>query len=245
LRQLVEIYQQEHEWPKAVSALEKLEQVTGNKKSATIAQFHCELAEASLQQNDDRRARDHIATALRDDPACVRASLLEASLDAIAGRPQKVIGALQRVEGQDPDFLPEVLEPMVQAYETLGRSDEALDYVKRVYEKHGGISVLLALTELLRKRDGEPASAAFLSEQLRRKPSVRGLHRLIEMSLEHSEGEARENLVVLKELTSKLTANRPVYKCRHCGFNAKSLHWQCPGCKTWNSLKPVQGVDGE
>ncbi|HSR62973.1 MAG TPA: hypothetical protein VLN56_06175, partial [Gammaproteobacteria bacterium] len=30
-----------------------------------------------------------------------------------------------------------------------------------------------------------------------------------------------------------------------CGFDAKLLHWQCPGCKTWNSIKPIHGVEGE
>jgi lipopolysaccharide biosynthesis regulator YciM len=28
------------------------------------------------------------------------------------------------------------------------------------------------------------------------------------------------------------------YECRQCGFTGKSLHWQCPGCKGWNTTVP-------
>jgi lipopolysaccharide biosynthesis regulator YciM len=245
LKQLVEIYQQEREWPEAINALEKLEQVSGKKRSATIAQYHCELAELALQQNETARAREHVTIALRNDSACVRASLLEASLERSANRPRNVLHALKRVEAQDPDFIAEILHPLVQAYETLDQGKEALDYLRRLYEKFDGISVLLVLVDLLREHEGDAAAAAFLSEQLRRRPSVQGMNRLIELDLSRGSAEARENLLLLKELTSNLLANKPAYKCRHCGFHAKALHWQCPGCKTWNSLKPVEGVEGE
>ncbi|MDH5369549.1 MAG: hypothetical protein OEW99_05965, partial [Gammaproteobacteria bacterium] len=33
--------------------------------------------------------------------------------------------------------------------------------------------------------------------------------------------------------------------CHVCGFNGKTLHWQCPGCKRWDTVKPIQGVEGE
>ena len=28
------------------------------------------------------------------------------------------------------------------------------------------------------------------------------------------------------------------YKCNKCGFDAKLLHWQCPGCKHWDTTVP-------
>ena len=46
-------------------------------------------------------------------------------------------------------------------------------------------------------------------------------------------------------LTTKLLENEPVYRCRSCGFSGRSLHWQCPSCKQWNTVKPIHGVVGE
>jgi lipopolysaccharide assembly protein B len=49
----------------------------------------------------------------------------------------------------------------------------------------------------------------------------------------------------IKELTGRLLKSRSAYKCNHCGFDAKSLHWYCPSCRNWNTIKPVYGLQGE
>ncbi|NVO99035.1 lipopolysaccharide assembly protein LapB, partial [Photobacterium damselae subsp. damselae] len=38
---------------------------------------------------------------------------------------------------------------------------------------------------------------------------------------------------------------KPHYCCRQCDFAAHSLYWQCPSCKSWGSVKPIRGLDGE
>jgi len=48
----------------------------------------------------------------------------------------------------------------------------------------------------------------------------------------------------LKKVTGDILINKPVYQCTHCGFNGRTLHWQCPSCKHWNTVKPIQGVEG-
>jgi lipopolysaccharide biosynthesis regulator YciM len=37
----------------------------------------------------------------------------------------------------------------------------------------------------------------------------------------------------------------PGYRCQRCGFSARAHHWQCPGCKSWGSIKPVHGAVSE
>ena len=29
------------------------------------------------------------------------------------------------------------------------------------------------------------------------------------------------------------------YRCSDCGFAASAFFWQCPGCKSWDTLKPL------
>ena len=89
------------------------------------------------------------------------------------------------------------------------------------------------------------SAAQTIIQYLKNKPSVKGLDKLIEYNLVGSEGAARENLQILKDLTTKLVERYPVYKCDTCGFTGKTLHWQCPTCRTWNSTKPIQGIEGE
>jgi lipopolysaccharide biosynthesis regulator YciM len=52
-------------------------------------------------------------------------------------------------------------------------------------------------------------------------------------------------MTLIKEIVEELLEAKPVFRCSHCGFAAKSLHWQCPSCKRWNKVKPIHGMEGE
>ena len=80
---------------------------------------------------------------------------------------------------------------------------------------------------------------------MRQRPSVRGLKELINVTLYKSSGEARENLLILQDLTRKLVEGQAMYRCNRCGFGAKAHHWQCPSCKSWGSVRPIHGVANE
>jgi lipopolysaccharide biosynthesis regulator YciM len=80
-----------------------------------------------------------------------------------------------------------------------------------------------------------------LLEQLLDQPSLAGLAQLISIKLSGSEGKSRKDLAMLQQLSRRLVAERPGYRCGHCGFAGKFLHWHCPGCQQWGSIKPFDG----
>jgi lipopolysaccharide assembly protein B len=245
LQQLLAIYQQEKDWEQAVATARQLGVASGKPMNATIAQFYCELGEDARRSHDTARAQQMIKRALAYDKLCVRASIMQGDMAREAGDLRGAIRFYRRVEEQDIEFLPEVIGPMRRCYEEQGNVDAMIDYLQRVLDRYEGVSPMLTLADLIFRRDGEPAAAAFVAEQLKRRPSVRGLERLIELNLSHSEGSARDNLLILRELVGQLLEHKPIYKCLHCGFTGKVLHWQCPSCKRWNVTKPIHGVQGE
>ena len=101
------------------------------------------------------------------------------------------------------------------------------------------------MTKLIKQEQGEPAAAAFLSQHLLKRSSLKGLDYLLELALAEAQSLTPQHLQLLKTMTSRLLKDKAVYQCRECGFMGKSLHWQCPSCKQWNTLKPIQGIDGE
>ena len=120
-----------------------------------------------------------------------------------------------------------------------------MEYLHDVVSKHGGITPMLMLAKLISEQQGENKAIKYITKELRKRPTVRGVDHLIEYALARAQGDTRESLITIKDLTGKLLEDRPIYKCVHCGFDAKSLHWQCPSCKNWNTVKPVHGVEGE
>ncbi len=241
LRQLIDIYQQEKDWDKAITTTQKLAAVTGQTENHVLAQYHCELAELASTRGDCATADLMLKHALGEDAECARASLLQGDMSIAAGDYAGAITALKRVEKQDPEYLSEILEPLTTCYRALGQHEQLIEYLKQVHARHGGVMLMLALAELMSAQHGKKEAIDFISRQLRNSPSVRGLEKLIELKLAAVQGEAREDMLLLHELTSQLRNGHPAYSCVHCGFSGKALHWQCPGCKQWNTVKPVQG----
>ena len=245
LRQMLDIYQQEKEWDKAIQIATRLESVAGQEMRQPIAQFYCEQAEQAREKGDTGLCRSLLKRALANDPDCVRASILFGDLERNTGNYKGALKAYQRVKQQDIDYLPEVLTRMQDCYTALGQTEPMADYLREVIEDYPGVSPMLALADLTARAKGEAAAVDFVADQLRRRPSVRGLNRLIRLNMQINGGKARDDLIVLQELFDELLRNRPVYECRHCGFTAKSLYWQCPSCKSWATIKPIKGVEGE
>ncbi len=243
--QLLDIYQQEQDWEKAVDVALRLMEYSGEDMKPVIAQYYCEQAKNLRQDHQTEAAYKTLNKALQIDPGCARASLLEGQLALDNCELSQAIQAFQRIEQQDALFLSEIIEPLQNCYREGGRLDEFQNYLHRILQKHGGITPMLVLARLIHDQQGSSTALDFVVKQLRVRPSLRGLDHFIDMSLPEANGEARENFLLLKDITSQLLKNRPIYKCSECGFTGKTLHWQCPSCKLWNTVKPIQGIEGE
>jgi len=100
---------------------------------------------------------------------------------------------------------------------------------------------------MYKSKDGIEAAEKFVEEQLIEKPSVRGLDLLLKINLEKNTDQLSDitKFEVLEQLVNKLLDKKPNHRCRKCGFGAKKMHWQCPSCKSWGSLKPIYGLETE
>ncbi len=245
LKLLLDIYQQEKEWQNAIQVAKKYETRTGEDLAASIAQFYCELAEQVRTEGEPLRALKLLKKALNEDRSCVRASLLEADIELAAGDAKSALRAAQRVEQQDQAFIPEALPLIKRCFLTLDRVDEFKHYLQRLLANYNNIAVVLELAVLIHEAEGETAAEKFVTDFLKHKPSVFGIERLIDLNLERVKDEVKNKLLVLKKVTGDILKNKPMYQCNHCGFNGRTLHWQCPSCKRWNTVKPIQGTEGK
>ena len=245
LRQLIDIYEQEKDWEQAISSARQLERATGNQLGTVIAHYYCEQAERLRQRGDFAGALKTTSQALDTHRGCVRASLLEGDIHAGCGDHERAARAYQRVEDQDPSYLPETIERIHGCYRALGRREDMRAYLSRLLERYGWTSAALELAEIRRASEGPRAAIEFIAERLRLRSSVRGLDRLMEFEMQERGQQMPEYFGILKDVTEALLEDRAVYKCSHCGFPARSLHWQCPSCKHWNTITPIQGVEGE
>ncbi len=242
---LLDIYQQEKDWDNAIDIAGQMGFVGEQSAKAVIAQFYCELAENARAREDSEATVDLLNKASEFDPRCARARLIMGNIARQQGDYRAALEAYEQVAERDIELLPEILDDMHACHRELGSVDAFIDYLRGAITRYAGISPVLALADILNSEEGSEPAARFIAAELGKRPSVRGLSRFIDLSLSSSEGAAHENLLLLKNITDQLLENKPVYQCRECGFYGKMLHWQCPSCKHWNTVKPIHGVVGE
>ncbi|AOS98345.1 tetratricopeptide repeat protein [Microbulbifer aggregans] len=249
LEHLVEVYRDEREWAKAIHAVNLLHGRRFKRLSSEWApiqaHFCCELAEEAIAAKDYLSARKHIDSALGYDRSSVRANLLWGRLEYQLGRPQEAIKVLQRIPKQNPDYIPEILDLLITCYQAVGDETGLDSYLESLLREHPSNSVLIALTERIQQQRSEAEAAAFMGKQLALRPSLRGLGHFLDLHIDSTQGRARENLSLLKTLVDQLIASRPHYRCNNCGFSGNQLHWLCPSCKHWDTVRSVKGVEGE
>jgi lipopolysaccharide biosynthesis regulator YciM len=249
LRHLVQIYRDEQEWEKAIRAANVMEKkfFGGGGQELAIEQAHfcCELAEQSLHRGDHLDVRRHLKTALKFNKNSVRANILWGDQEVAVLNFHKAIKRYRLIPLQQPDYLPEVIDRVRRCYESVGDDDGLLTQFKRWFKEYPGSSILKALVEILRKKEGDDQAAHFLAEYLERFPSIKGVNTLLDIHIDSIDGVVKDNLSLLKGILNTISSDQPGYRCKSCGFNGTQLHWLCPQCRCWETVKPIRGVMGE
>ncbi len=248
LQALLDIYQQEKEWESAIDMACRLQRISARDLGPLMAQFVCEQAEQRWREHGEAAdIRQPLRRALRYDPHCARASLLQCDIDQQAGRWRSAIKACQRVESQDSEYIPEILPRLEACYQAIGTREQFATELYRLVHRYPGVAVVIKLSELIESLEGRKQAIDFLAMQLRERPSVQGLDRLIalHMGSDDTDHRRQRDLKALRELFAALMGDQPPYRCVDCGFETRQIHWQCPGCRAWATIKPRRRLPGE
>ncbi|GAA0702855.1 lipopolysaccharide assembly protein LapB [Marinobacterium maritimum] len=242
---LIKLYEKEREWQQALDTAHQLQTADLAEAQHELAHYCCERAEVVLREGDSGAAEQYLRQALAYDSACCRASLIRARMLMAQSRWRPAIKALKQVLQQNALLVPETIAPLAECYQALEAEDEFEAYLRKCLQEAPSATVLKALAEIIWQHKDVYAAGKFLTEELKKRPSIRGFNRLIDMHIDYGSRSARQSLSVLRGLTGQLEQSKPIYQCNHCGFAGRTLHWQCPSCKQWGTTGPIQGLEGE
>lgn len=246
LKWLVDIYQQERDWDRAIEYGVAFNAHKDVDISIMLAHFSCELAERLVEQHHYWDARNKLREALSFNKGCVRATLLLAKIHMSEGHYSEAVVVLRKVEGQDYRFLPEVIPLLLECSQHLKTERKFRDYLEGLLAKNTSSSVILGIADSYNRELGVAEAERFLVSSLLKKSSLKGLDRLVDYQSINAEPDSDVRyLTIIKRVTQSLLEGKPVYQCEGCGFSGEVLHWQCPSCKEWGVVAPIQGVEGE
>ncbi len=238
LEGLLTIYQQEREWEQCIAVARKLQACTGKPMGAEIAHYHCELAEAAWRRGDEAAGEKALADALSSDPHCTRALLLQVHRSLKQHQPQTALALLRREDADALGFLSEILPALAACYG--GRpAEEWIAALRQLDDGSGNTALRLYLGEALKRAAGPEAAADLLMAHLHRYADLVVMEPLLRLAeQETQEPRLRQYLRTLARAIHHVQAQQPRYRCEHCGFQGHHLHWQCPGCRHWGSMRP-------
>jgi lipopolysaccharide biosynthesis regulator YciM len=235
---LLELFQKEHDWLKAIGAAQQLSVVSGQSYGKLAAFFYCELASDEISAGNLIGAHAHLQQALKDCPSSVRATIMLGDMASEAGNLEEAVGLWQGVEAQDAQYLPLVAERLLTAYRSLDREAEGILLLRGYLVKYHSIDLLNVVFDGILKFEGSASAYQLVRDEMERNPTLLGLDKLLEARLLDVTMDRRADIELVKNLVHNRTRNLAMYHCSHCGFKARKFYWHCPACQAWDSYAP-------
>lgn len=229
LENLVQIYQEEQEWEKAINIAEALCQ--RKFKSDTRywrhlqSHFCCELADLHLQNQSLQQAAQWTKRALRFERNAVRPALTMCELELRKRNPTAALRWLN-IAAEDPDGISVVIPLATECYRQLGKEQDLQAFLERIYPLAANPSVIPVMADIIFDKIGSAAALQFLQQKLQAEPQMTSLAQLLALI---------DKSAVKFEMVKSVVEDYlpPIFRCGHCGFEGQQLHWSCPTCKTW------------
>ncbi len=239
---LLEMYQIEHDWTKAIIAATELEGLQGKSHHTEIAQFHCELGQEALRRKDLPAVEQSIALALQAVPNHARALILQGDYFMAMDRPAQAIEVWAVIAKTHPAYMHLLADRWMAAHTALNKADEGLSALCELLKTQASGELLDIVQKHMMQIRGAQATEGMLVEVMQHSPSLSALSKLAQTRLVLAESngtpervsDLQATLSLLKQRTTSLAR----YTCGNCGFRARRFYWQCPGCNHWEAYSP-------
>ena len=235
---LLEIYQKEKDWLKAIDICRRLTDLTGQSHNKEASSFYCELATHELKHKQTDAAEVHLEQALEVNPQAVRATLMLGDMQIEAGNQKRAIEIWKNIEQQDPQYLPLAADKLLQAHRVLDKVDDCIILLKDYQDKYPSQDLMNVLFQAVLKRDGAEPAYQLVRNELQRNPTLLGLDKFLEARLLEVTDKNRADVELVKNLVHQRTRSLAMYYCSSCGFKAKQFYWHCPACHCWETYSP-------
>lgn len=245
LERLRRIYEVTSDWERAVQISRDLDKSKRKmdvpvEETAHVAHYYCEMAEAAWQSQDVRKARSMLKQAEAGNRKTVRSRLIRANFLNDEGKPGDAVPLYREVIEASPDLIVEVLPRLAACHRAAGSSDEFSDYLRGLLgdgDKHDyttAIAMAVVRDPTIENSEALNALRTFVAAD----PT---LHQLTGADrFDEADGTQRQVIInQVRDALRNIVMARPGYVCRECGYACLIMQWQCPGCHTWESIRPI------
>jgi len=233
LRRLLRICEVTSDWDRAVDLCAELNRVgPGGVSPAQLAHYYCELAEQARREQTPDVARQMLSQAEASESGKVRTALLRADLDADAGRAADAIATLSQLGRTQPALLSEIL-PRLLALAAPDDPERVRGVIEQLAATPDGLRGI-ALGVIRDSRITDPRVVQYLATFVAQQPVLRALV----ATGDPESGQSLARVQTLRPLLHRMLNASTRFQCKNCGYGSAVMHWQCPGCRSWDTVQP-------
>ncbi len=235
---LLSVYEQEKEWQKAITTIKKLARARGGEDiHQVIAHYYCELGELELEKGSGlATAKKLVGKALSHDKNCVRANILLGNYAMREENYRSAIKCYQEVSNQNPAYLPEVIVKLREAFLLQDNYEGFKEFLIQVKDvQPSGI----LFSTLLADPAGKDVEKKMILDWLVDKSELSLLEAGVFLKNGHNKLLDDAGLAKVQKSIESFIHECASYQCEQCGFQGRTLYWQCPSCHYWGTAAPV------
>ncbi|PIT40475.1 lipopolysaccharide assembly protein LapB [Snodgrassella alvi] len=234
---LLNIYQQDRDWEKAIKLAEELS--TGDQTyQFEIAQFYCELAQLALYHSEYNKAREFIFQALAVNRKCCRANMILGDVELKQHNYQAAIDAYSAIEKQNYEYLSQVGERLYDAYDGLHKAADGIEVLIGFAQTFPQLDLSGVIYEKSVPIYGEDKATEIVIDLVRRKPTLTGTYRLLGVLQNSINPKWKAEVDMMRSVVGMQMQKSVMYRCRHCHFKSQVFFWHCPACNKWETFTP-------
>ena len=241
---LVEVFEASRDWDQAYKLTESqlLEASDDNGQEATVIKAHaklghycCEAAEDKESAGDLEAARELAERALNWTEESVWPHIILARLDQQQDQPRRAYERLITAARMSPERLPEFASQLIAVSDSVNARADLTPLLATLLTQREDPQLRVILADEHGARGDDAKALDIIKQGLNKKPSSRLLMQALTLL---GEEVATPEII---EGAKKLASRQSAYLCGVCGFHGPSFYWQCPGCKSWDTLhRPVR-----
>ncbi|NJD30341.1 MAG: tetratricopeptide repeat protein [Gammaproteobacteria bacterium] len=240
LAHLVRIHELQHDWTQAAAMHERLRAVGVPEQPGAIAHYYCELAEAAIAQRDLDLAREHLRSARREQKDFGRSAILRGDLARMQGEPRLAVQLYRRVVRRDFHLLPLVLPRLADAARLAGDADAFDESLRELLQNGVGNRSEIAYAAIVSGYYDDPVILDCVRELLATDSDLRDLTgALLPAGVQPTADQLRSVASALRNVVLRHAR----YRCSVCGIDSSTFLWQCPACKSWDTLRAVAALE--
>ncbi|SEA31751.1 Lipopolysaccharide biosynthesis regulator YciM, contains six TPR domains and a predicted metal-binding C-terminal domain [Thiothrix caldifontis] len=234
------IYEQLHEWDKAIEIAQLAQQRSKLDHSRLIAHYYCEIAAQELQKQNLFRAEETIKKAAKVYPVSARVLVLKGDLAYARNQREEALGIYHQAIEKDTRLIGVLFNQLVNNFNQKDELESLRSFIQQTFAKTQDTKLFGYLLQLARKLGKLPEMRTQVEEYLTKgKPSLNTVVHSTEVLSSLWQEEKVCDIAQLQIALQRLSASQPDFQCAQCGYKMHGYLWRCPACHQWDTVSNV------